>query len=287
MRPIRDAMGVAGGVKNLPWLFTGTLDRDDRAQRAVRRPGPRAAAREVHRDHLSLLRPLTSSPSPPLLWLAGPAQTIWIGRAFFIWISVFNLFVVSVFWAMIVDVFDSEQGKRLFGFIAAGATLGAIVGSAVVVGPRPARAADGAARRRGAAARDRGVRRQTIVRATPSHPAPRGGRSRRMTGVGGSMMSGFVQTFSSVYLFNTAMFLLLFSLTSTLPLFRGDGRGGRGLQGQGRAHRILRRDRPRRERADAGRAAVPHRPHPARARRHADARRCCRRSACSASACSR
>jgi len=47
---------------------------------------------------------------------------------------VFNLFVVSVFWAMIVDVFDAEQGKRLFGFIAAGATLGAIVGSAVVVG---------------------------------------------------------------------------------------------------------------------------------------------------------
>jgi len=25
LRPIRDEMGVAGGVRNLPWLFTGTL----------------------------------------------------------------------------------------------------------------------------------------------------------------------------------------------------------------------------------------------------------------------
>ena len=44
--------------------------------------------------------------------------------------SVYNLFVVSIFWQMNVDLFSPEQGKRLFGFIAAGATLGAIVGSA-------------------------------------------------------------------------------------------------------------------------------------------------------------
>src|SRR4029079_10486092 len=65
------------------------------------------------------------------LHFATPGQTIWIGRFFFIWTSVFNLFVVSIFWAMVVDIFTSEQGKRLFGFIAAGATIGAIVGSGV------------------------------------------------------------------------------------------------------------------------------------------------------------
>jgi ATP:ADP antiporter, AAA family len=59
---------------------------------------------------------------------------IWIGRAFFIWVSVFNLFVVSVFWFFIVDVFDGEQGKRLFGFLAAGTTLGGIAGSALTSG---------------------------------------------------------------------------------------------------------------------------------------------------------
>ncbi len=53
---------------------------------------------------------------------------------FFIWLSIFNLFVVSIFWATIVDVFTNEQGRRLFGFIAAGATLGAIAGSATTAG---------------------------------------------------------------------------------------------------------------------------------------------------------
>jgi AAA family ATP:ADP antiporter len=39
------------------------------------------------------------------------------------------MFVVSIFWATLVDLFTQEQGKRLFGFIAAGATIGAIFGS--------------------------------------------------------------------------------------------------------------------------------------------------------------
>ena len=66
-----------------------------------------------------------------LLQASSAEQHIWIGRVFFIWASVFNLFVVSVFWALMVDVFNTEQSKRLFGFIAAGATLGGIVGSSV------------------------------------------------------------------------------------------------------------------------------------------------------------
>src|SRR4029078_11217282 len=65
------------------------------------------------------------------LHFATPEATVWIGRFFFILTSVFNMFVVSIFLSMVVDIFTSEQGKRLFGFIAAGATIGAIVGSAV------------------------------------------------------------------------------------------------------------------------------------------------------------
>src|SRR5262249_6433500 len=59
------------------------------------------------------------------------AQEAWIGRTFFVWTSVFNLFVVSVFWAFMVDVFGTEEGKRLFGFISVGGSLGAIVGAAI------------------------------------------------------------------------------------------------------------------------------------------------------------
>jgi AAA family ATP:ADP antiporter len=65
------------------------------------------------------------------LKVSTPEQNIWAGRIFFIWTSVFNLFVVSVFWALMVDVFDAEQGKRLFGVISAGATLGSILGSSL------------------------------------------------------------------------------------------------------------------------------------------------------------
>ncbi len=51
-----------------------------------------------------------------------------LGGAFFIFGSVFNLFVVSLFWILMSDLYDSDQAKRLYGFIAAGGTVGAVVG---------------------------------------------------------------------------------------------------------------------------------------------------------------
>ena len=53
----------------------------------------------------------------------------WIDRVFYVWTSVFALFVVTVFWGFIADLFRNEQGKRLFGFIAVGSSLGGIAGS--------------------------------------------------------------------------------------------------------------------------------------------------------------
>ena len=49
-------------------------------------------------------------------------------KVFYVWASIFNLFVVSVFWSCMADVFDPEQSKRLYGFVALGGTSGAIVG---------------------------------------------------------------------------------------------------------------------------------------------------------------
>jgi AAA family ATP:ADP antiporter len=51
-----------------------------------------------------------------------------LGGAFFIFASVFNLFVVSLFWILMSDIYDSDQAKRLYGFIAAGGTTGAVLG---------------------------------------------------------------------------------------------------------------------------------------------------------------
>jgi ATP/ADP translocase len=58
-------------------------------------------------------------------------QQLWkitSARVFFVWVSVFNLFIISVFWSFTADIFSNEQGNRLFGFIAAGGTVGALTG---------------------------------------------------------------------------------------------------------------------------------------------------------------
>src|SRR5499426_1688509 len=130
LRPIRDEMGVAGGVENLQCLFTGTLVgmilvNPPFAALVARLPRVRFIAITYRFFMVNLLIFIV------LLHFATGEQHIWVGRVFFIWTSVFNLFVVSVFWALMVDVFDAEQGKRLFGFIAAGATLGGIAGSSI------------------------------------------------------------------------------------------------------------------------------------------------------------
>ena len=51
-----------------------------------------------------------------------------VGKAFYVWISIFSLFHVSVFWSFMADVFNKEQARRLFGFVASGSSIGALIG---------------------------------------------------------------------------------------------------------------------------------------------------------------
>ena len=62
------------------------------------------------------------------LMLESGGQTKAAAQAFFVWVSVFNLFVVSIFWSILSELWRSEQGKRLFGFVAAGGSAGALTG---------------------------------------------------------------------------------------------------------------------------------------------------------------
>jgi AAA family ATP:ADP antiporter len=54
-----------------------------------------------------------------------------IGVAFFLWVGIFNLFVVAQFWSFANDLYTQEQGKRLFGIVAFGGSIGAIAGPKV------------------------------------------------------------------------------------------------------------------------------------------------------------
>ena len=128
LRPMRDEMGVAGGVENLQWLFTGTFIAmlvmvplfgwiTSRYSRATFLP-------MVYGFFIINLLIF-------YLLFSSDVADVWVARIFFIWVSVFNLFVVSVFWSFMTDIFSNRQARRLFGFIAAGGTAGALVGPAL------------------------------------------------------------------------------------------------------------------------------------------------------------
>lgn len=59
---------------------------------------------------------------------AFQAQASGRGMLFFVWIAVFNLFAVTVFWSYMGDVFDEAQARRVYGYIGAGGTAGAVLG---------------------------------------------------------------------------------------------------------------------------------------------------------------
>ena len=130
IRPLRDEMGIAGGTENLPWLFTGTF--------------------LVMLLAVPLFGWVTSNyPREKFIpYVYGFFIAVIIGfftlfssglkhanvaRAFYIWASVYNLFIVSVFWSFMADIFTNNQAKRLYGFIAAGGTIGALTGPALTV----------------------------------------------------------------------------------------------------------------------------------------------------------
>jgi len=217
MRPIRDQMGVAGGVNNLQWLFTGTLI----GMLLLNLPFSYLVKTFPREKFIAISYRFFSANIllfAVALYAATPEQTIWVGRIFFIWTSIFNLFVVSIFWQMIVDVFTSEQGKRLFGFIAAGATLGAIAGSAFTVSTvehmAPTFLMIGAALMLEVAVFC--VRRLSGLSAALSerpHAEPE-------QPIGGTLLGGIRDALSSSYLLNVSLFLLLYAVTSTFLYFQ-------------------------------------------------------------------
>lgn len=135
LRPVRDEMGIQGGVANLPWLFTGTF----LAMIALVPLFGWASSRFPRRTLLPVVYLFFASNLLIFYGLmqSGIAQAR-IAQAFFIWVSVFNLFVVSVFWSFMADLFRNEQARRLFGFISAGGSTGALVGPLITATLAPA-----------------------------------------------------------------------------------------------------------------------------------------------------
>jgi ATP:ADP antiporter, AAA family len=130
LRPLRDQMGIAGGVKNLPWLFTATF-----VTLLVAQPVYGALVAKLPRARFIPIVYHFFVANIALFWvfLRLGIDTAIVARIFFVWLSVFNLFAVAVFWSFMADLFDAEQGKRLFGFIGAGGTAGALLGPVITI----------------------------------------------------------------------------------------------------------------------------------------------------------
>ncbi len=130
LRPLRDQMGIAGGIRNLPWLFTATF-----VSLLVAQPLYGVLVARLPRIRFIPIVYHFFVANLAVFWLLliFDVERVIVARVFFVWVSVFNLFAVAVFWSFMADLFTSEQGKRLFGFIGAGGTAGALLGPVVTI----------------------------------------------------------------------------------------------------------------------------------------------------------
>ena len=215
LRPLRDEMGIAGGVRNLQWLFTATFVVMLAAVPVfgavvARLPRKRFVPLVYHFFVLNIA----------VFWLLLTlnVEKVHVARVFFVWISVFNLFAVSVFWSFMADLWASEQGKRLFGFIAAGGSAGALLGPTVTV----------------ALAVPLGPVNLLIVAAVllelavicaarleasaPQSAAP--GKLADTGAIGGGWLAGLAMVLRSPYLAGIALWVALLSLAGTVLYFQ-------------------------------------------------------------------
>jgi AAA family ATP:ADP antiporter len=246
LRPVRDEMGLVGGARDLPWLYTGTLV----AMLALNPPFAWLVSRFPRSSFITYANRffLACILLFCVLIVGAPeSATVWVARSFFVWVSVFNMFVVSIFWAFMADLWRSDQGKRLFGLIGVGGTLGAILGSSVTallverLGTAALLLASAAllelavrcAQRLAHAATSDGLdlsfdsRETATPSESPSVARPAGYRT--VSGVGRSattrkigskdVLRGITLITTSPYLAGICLYMFLFTLTSTFAYF--------------------------------------------------------------------
>lgn len=128
LRPVRDAMASDWTQEEVNWLWTATFFFS-------------VVAVSLYGAAISYVRFSRLVPSVYLFFsmtfvvfyfcaLALPNPDL-SNKIFYVWLSVFSLFHLSVFWSFMSGVFNREQAPRLFGVIATGASLGAMLGPSI------------------------------------------------------------------------------------------------------------------------------------------------------------
>ena len=218
--PLRDAMGIEGGTRNLSWLFAATF-----IATLVTAPFQAALVARLPRSTFIPVVYLFLVANMVVFWALMSAQIapVIVARAFFIWITVFSVFTVSVFWSFMADLYSAEQSKRLFGFIGAGGSIGSILGPMItgalvqrigvanlllIAGLLLVLAVVCANRLEGAAG--------LAQAAQADFKAASAGRQKA---VGGGMFDGFTLLFKSPYLGGIGLWVFLLSFAGTMLYF--------------------------------------------------------------------
>lgn len=139
LRPVREAMGVSRGMDELRWLFVVTSIASLAAVLAFGGVVSRVDRRKALPIGYGFVIACLAGFATLLMadaaggggLIGSEAQTALsrnVGYTYYVWLSVTNLFVTSLFWAYMVDIFDPDQGRRMFPFIGVGGTLGAMAG---------------------------------------------------------------------------------------------------------------------------------------------------------------
>jgi len=233
LRPLRDQMGIAGGIKNLPWLFTATF-----VALLVAQPLYGALVAKLPRARFIPIVYHFFVANLALFWLllTFKVETVIVARVFFVWLSVFNLFAVAVFWSFMADLFDAEQGKRLFGFIGAGGTAGALLGPVITIvlsvplGPVNLLIA-------AMVLLEAAV--FCVYRLESAAKVQAGGRAVESPSVGGGAFAGLVEVVRSPYLLGVAAWVSLLSFGATIVYFEQAHIVSETVQGAGAQTRIF------------------------------------------------
>ncbi len=153
-----------------------------------------------------------------LAFEAGGTQSPMVARAFFVWVSVFNLFAVSVFWSLMADLFTTTQARRLYGFISAGGTAGALAGPSLTAGLVVMVGAKGMVLVSAAFLLLVVVAIFQLRRWAQQVGAT--GKSAEEAPLAGGIWSGITDIVRSPYLLGICLFLFLYSLLSTFLYFQ-------------------------------------------------------------------
>ncbi len=128
LRPVRDAMASDWSDAEVSWLWTLNF--------FISTGVVALYGAAVSRFRFKLLVPATYgifAASFVSFYVLGSfsADRTLIDKSFYVWVSVFSLFHISVFWSFMSELFSKEQSGRLFGVIAAGASVGGLVGPSI------------------------------------------------------------------------------------------------------------------------------------------------------------